>query len=163
MSLLSKKKRKFGFTLVEVIIVGGLFALVASFSAINILRSQTHSTLVSQVTIFVSDSRSQQVRAMAGDSQGQSTSGDWGIHLENNRYVLFRGSTYSAGDGGNFIVNLGSTMAISWTLPTADIVFVKRSGEVVSYTEGANTVTFTNSASGEHAQLTINRYGSISR
>jgi prepilin-type N-terminal cleavage/methylation domain-containing protein len=155
-------KNKFGFTIVEIILVVALFALLSSFVGLNALRVQTHNTVVSTVEAFVADMKAQQVRAIAGDSQGQATSQEWGIHFESDRYVLFRGSTYLSSDPGNFAVDIEAPLAISWTLPTQDLVFQKISGEVDNFVGGSDTITFTHAASGEARTISFNRYGVIS-
>lgn len=154
--------RNSGFTIVEVLVVGGIIAVLATLSSINILRTQTHSSLVSQVSIFVSDVKAQQTRSMSGDLGDGMVNDDWGIHLENDGYILFRGASYQNGASGNFTVDIGDSLSLSWTFPTEDIVFLRRSGEVASFVEGANAVTFTNNASGEIRTVTINRYGVVS-
>src|SRR3989344_9266975 len=76
-----------GFTLVELMVVMGIFALMLGFTSINLIRPQTQANLDTTVTTLVSDLKEQQIRAMTGDGPS-----DYGVNFEPGRYTLFTGS-----------------------------------------------------------------------
>src|SRR3989344_6035142 len=125
-----------GFTLVELMVVMGIFALMLGFASINLIRPQTQANLDTTVTTLVSDLKQQQIRAMSGD--GPSA---YGVYLEPNRYTLFTGSSYSAGATDNFSINMDGGVTLS---PTTQIVFAQRSGET-----NTTTITVTNTNSNQ--------------
>ena len=135
-----------GFTLVELMVVMGIFALMLGFTSINLIRPQTQANLDTTVTTLVSDLKQQQIRAMSGD--GPSA---YGVYLEPNRYTLFTGSIYSAGATDNFSINMDGGVTLS---PTTQIVFAQRSGET-----STTTITVTNTNSNQTKTITINQYG----
>ncbi len=152
-----------GFTVIEVLLVIAIFAIITGFTSINLLKPQTKASVETTATTLVSDLKEQQLKAMAGDGEGQSSAQYFGIYFESNRYTLFRGS-YVSGDANNFIVNLNPSITLTNNLPVSpgnQIVFVKRSGEAQNYASGSDSVTLRNTTTGEQKILTINRYGAI--
>lgn len=150
-----------GFTLVELILVMGIFAVLVSFASINLLRPQSGFSLDTAVTTLAADLKEQQLKAMAGDSDGQPTARPFGVYFESSHYILFRGETYSSTDPSNFTVNLGDNLNIvSVSFPSAQVVFTRRSGEVINPPFPDGTVTLRTTL-GEEKTLTINRYGVI--
>lgn len=149
-----------GFTLIELMVVMGIFALMLGFASINLLRPQTQASLDTTVKTLVSDIRVQQIKAMAGDTQDTGSALDHGIYLESNRYTLFRGA-YNPTEPSNFIINLETGLQLTTTLPSSQIVFSKRSGEISGFVAGQNTITLQNTQSAEQKIITINRYGAV--
>lgn len=160
--------KKAGFTVMELVIVMSVIALLAGFTTINLIRPQTTSTSSSALNTLVSDLKEQQIKAMAGDSEdqtGATGAQPHGIFLENNQYTLFRGASFNPAEPNNFTVNIETGLTLSNTFPplgpTGEIVFAKRSGEVTGYSAGADTITLTNTQTGEQKTITINRYGTV--
>lgn len=150
-----------GFTIVEVLLTMAIFAIIAGFATINLIKPQTKASIEGTVTTLVSDLRQQQLKAMAGDGESQTSSQHFGVCLQTSKYTLFRGSTNCPSNSDNFDVNVGPNLSITTTLPGSSAIFTKRSGEVSGYVSGSDTITITNTASGEQKILTINRYGAI--
>jgi len=151
-----------GFTLIELLVVVGLFAILSSFALINLLKPQTKVSVDSTTTTLISDIKEQQLKAMAGDTDGTSTSLSHGIYFQSNRYTLFRGTSYQPAENSNFTVNLDTNLTFSSiTFPSTQIVFTKRSGDITGFTAGSNSVTIRNVLSGEQKTITINRYGVV--
>ena len=134
-----------GFTLIELLIVIGITTILLSLSTINLVRVQQKTNLTAVVDTLIADLKSQQIKAMKGDSGG----GDFGIHFTgSNSYIL---------TPDNFTVNLDNPIQIS-SFPGNDIVFTQISGEVAN---APNTITLTNSAGGDQQIIDINKYGVI--
>ena len=150
-----------GFTLIELALIMGIIAILVSFITINLLKPQTTASTVSTAQTLAADLKEQQIKAMAGDSEGTATAQAHGIYFEPTRYTLFRGTVFPAGDPSNFTINLETGLSLSTSFPQQQIVFTKRSGEVTSYTSGSDTITLSHTQSGEQKIITINRYGAI--
>ena len=149
-----------GFTLIELALIMGIIAILVSFITINLLKPQTTASTASTVQILGADIKEQQIKAMSGDTDGESSTDSQGIYFESNRYTLFRGPNYASGSH-YFQVDMDQNLILSNTLPSSQVVFGKRSGEVANYTQGSDTITLSHSQSGEQKVITINRYGSI--
>ena len=154
----SKKRR--GFTLIELALIMGIIAILVSFITINLLKPQTTASTASAVQILGADIKEQQIKAMSGDSDFETTADSQGIYFESNRYTLFRGPNYASGSH-YFQVDMDQNLILLNTLPSSQVVFGKRSGEVTNYTSGSDTITLSHSQSGEQKVITINRYGAI--
>lgn len=161
--------KRAGFTLIELAIVMSLIAILTGFTTINLLRSQTVATSSSAINTLAADIKEQQIKAMTQDSDDQSgatPAKPHGIYLQNNKYTLFRGASFNPTEPNNFIVNLETGLTLSSTFPpagpTGELVFAQRSGEVTGYGAGSDTITLTNTQTGEQKTITINRYGTIS-
>ena len=138
----------------------GIIAILVSFISINLLKPQTTASIASTVQILGADIKEQQIRGMAGDSDFETTTDSQGIYFESNRYTLFRGPNYASGSH-YFQVDTDQNLILSNTLPSSQVVFITRSGEVASYTSGSDTITLSHTQSGEQKIITINRYGAI--
>ncbi len=151
-----------GFTLVELLVVMGLVAILGGLSFINLVRPQTSAALSTNVQGIMTDLRSQQLKAMAGDSMSASAAQPYGIYVEANRYTLFKGAPYSAGDTDNFVVPAENGITFSSTFPSGQVIFTKGAGEVSGYSGSANTITVTNTLSNESKIITLNALGAVS-
>ena len=151
-----------GFTIIELLLVIGIFAIVATLATINLVKPQTQASVDSTTQTLTADLKQQQLKAMAGDSEGASSAQVHGIKFFSDRYILFRGSTYQVGESSNFEVKLETNITLtSINFPSAEVVFLRRSGEVLNYTAGSNNVTIQNTQSSEQKTITVNRYGAI--
>src|SRR3989337_3900526 len=90
-------KKRQGFTLIELALIMGIIAILISFMSINLLKPQTTASTSSSVQILGADIKEQQIKAMSGDSDFETTTDSQGIYFESNRYTLFRGPTYAPG------------------------------------------------------------------
>ncbi len=155
LSTVNDQRSRPGFTLIEILLVMTIFATLFSFTGFSFLRSQTESNLNTTVQILVSDLKDQQIKAMSGASDGANSLAQ-GIFFETNRYILFSGNTYSAGDSNNFAVDIKEGINVFTTLPSSQIVFSKNSGEFENYISGSNTITVTTGSSLPTSQPTCN-------
>lgn len=147
------------FTLVDLLLVIGLMAVVFSLNTVNLLNVQNKPSLDANVGKLFADLKSQQLKAMVGGSGGSLSSVEWGVYVTSNKYVLFSGSTYSALDAANFIVDMDSNSRLATTFASGVVVFAKRSGGVDNFSSSANTITVTNISSGNSKTITLNRLG----
>lgn len=148
-----------GFTLVELLIVMALIGVLTTLTVVSLIQPQRSASLSGTVDVLVADLRSQQLKAMAGDSVSDSVAQPHGIYIEPNRYTLFKGSGYSGSDSDNFIVQPES-ITLSTTFASSQVSFQKASGEPSGFNPSANTITVSN-LSGESKTITINRFGVV--
>ena len=148
-----------GYTIVELLVVMGLFAIFFGFASLNLLSVRSRTSLATTTEVLVSDLRAQQVRAMNGDTSGESQDINYGIYFSPNSYVLFKG-TYSQADTSNFSVNLDEA-TITTTFSASTIIFNKGSGEVVGFDPNANTIRLSSTSSNTSKIITVNRFGVV--
>lgn len=155
-------KGQHGFTLIEMLVVIGLFAILTTLVVINVLRPQNTLNYETQVQTLKSDIKRWQARAMLGETTGESSAQDFGILFSGNSYTMFVGSSYSASDQRNFTVNLTGPVVLSTNFPGNTLLFETITGEVNSFSPPNNTITITNTTRGDSTVLSLNRYGVIS-
>ncbi len=146
-----------GFTLIEMIVVLGVSAVLLTMITVNLLSGQRSVTKTGVVEQIVADIRSQQSKAMMGENNGTA----FGVHINEDNYVLFNGATYNAADNTNFAVNLDNNIVLSTAFPNANIVFSAVSGEVTVYVAGQDTITIADATDDSIKILHINRYGVV--
>lgn len=129
-----RSKSDSGFTLIEMFLVLGISAVIFSLAAGALIRPQTQSSLDGEILKIVADIKNQQMKSMIGDTEGGGVPQPYGINIQPNQYVLFRGSVYNPADTDNFTVLFPDNVQISAdTLPAGTLVFNRRSGEVSSF------------------------------
>ncbi len=159
--LLLNQHKLGGFTLIEVSLVVGIFAILASFATINLLRPQQSADLNSTTTSIIADIKQQQARSILGESGGGLSAVVHGIYFESNKYTLFSGSTYNSSDPANFVVNLSGGLSLSTTFTGSQVIFNLQSGEINGFAGGSSSVTLTPTG-GQARTLTFNKYGVVS-
>lgn len=123
-----------GFTLVELIIVMSIMGILLGLVTVGLSNVRQRTTINTLTQTFVADVRQQQIKAMVGDTQGAATANSYGVHLDTDRYVLFRGAAYSATDPNNFAVDLQDN--IQFVNADWDIIFSRIVGDVPTVTDG---------------------------
>ena len=146
-----------GFSLIEITLVIGVFFILIGLVTMNLFKTQHTSQLSSTVNSFLADYKEQQIKAMAGDTGGTGALANYGVHLENSSYTLFRG-TYGSAD---FSVNLPPGTQFLTTLPGSQVLFLKGSGEVSGFVNGENTITLKDTGDNSQQTITINKYGVV--
>ena len=142
-----------GFVLVELIIVVGIIATLFTIGYVRVIDIQRRVPLNATVDTLVADLRGQQTKAMTGETEGVGGPDSYGIAFQATSYTLIP---------TNAVVTLPTNITFSAvTFPDASVVFTNGSGDVGAYTDGANTVTITQTLTGEHKTITVNRYGSV--
>lgn len=124
---------KKGFTLVELLLVIGIFALVAAISSVSFFSTINQADLGAAADVLVADIKTKQANAMAG-----RTDSTWTLATAS---VLPDGVT------------------LSTTFPANALTFARGTGEIVGFTAGANTLTLTGRQGSK--TITFNKYGTI--
>ena len=151
-----------GFTLIELIIVMGIISLLFGFVMVNLLQEQHIVSVNASVDVLISDISSQQTKAMLGKSDGVTSSNNYGIYFESDKYTLFKGNSFSPADAANFTVMLDENIVFnSVTFPSNIVVFSALSGEVNGFINGNNTIVIANTQGTEIKRIIINRYGVV--
>lgn len=148
-------RRKSGFTLVEVVLVLSILVIFFGLSALYYQTTQVRTDLNAQASNFVGFLRLAQSSAEAG--KGDTSHG---IHVENDRYVIFTGTTYNQSSPSNYEVILPDTIQISeYSLNggSSDIVFNAPNGETDDY----GTATFSSNRINQTKIVTITNAGAI--
>lgn len=154
------KKSLKGFTIIELIITLTLMMILIGLTFINITPLPARSSQVSAKDLLISDIKSQQVKAMAGDGAGGMASQPHGVHFEEGRYTLFKGESFLQEDPANFVVELPEgTGFTNITFPEGNLIFSKGSGEVAGYVLGNDNVTLAGSQGIDPLPIRINKYG----
>jgi Tfp pilus assembly protein FimT len=129
-----KKSKSFnkGISLIEIMVVIGLFAIIASFSAfmgIDDFRRTVSKNDIEVIMRMLSKARSQAISNVclgSSCSEGQPH----GFHIEQGSYTIFQGNTYNPSDSLNETVGAeGGIVSISGI---SDVVFSQLSGDVSS-------------------------------
>jgi len=133
-----------GFTVIELLVIMGVFALLVGFATINLFNVKAQASLSTSANILVSDLKTQQIKAMSGDANGGLSNINYSVHFAGMSYVLLP---------QNISISLGDFVSVG-VLP--DLVFAKGSGEtgVSNY-----QIILTNSASSQTKKITVNRLG----
>jgi prepilin-type N-terminal cleavage/methylation domain-containing protein len=115
-----------GITLIEIIVALSIVAIVASivlFSLTDFKKKQALEKSRSLIVSAISEARSKSVSSV--------NMSDYGIHIETNQLVLYKGS-YVAGGAGNKEYNLDIDTQISSILlsgGSSDVLFKRLTGE----------------------------------
>lgn len=137
----------------------GLMSLLVGYATINLVKPQTQISLDTSITTLVADLRSQQSKVMAGDTDSGSAT-PYGIFFETNQYTLFKGSSFVFSEPNNFVITLDPNLSFSTiNLPSSQIIFARRSGEVTNFSAVSSSVVLRNASSNEQKTVTLNRYG----
>jgi len=156
-----KLKKIHGFTLIETIIAITVFLIFLGMVTLNILNIEPRSANVLNTSTIIADIKTQQLKAMTGATFNSLTS-NFGIFFETDKYTLFAGDSYQEGHASNVVITLPINTTLSNTaFPGGTIIFLKNSGEINNFVNGANTLTFNNSISNESKTIIFNKLGVI--
>lgn len=129
--ILKTNNSKDGFTLIEILIVVGVFAIlgaIVTYGFYSFFRTSEMKTAVDVVQAELRDARAKTIAA-AGDSRH-------GVHFESDRVVVFAGAAYSASDPNNEIEVMppGITIGtIALNGGGAEVIFDRLSGNTAQY------------------------------
>lgn len=158
---MNRVKKQNGTTLVELLLVMAIVGVFVQLVMPNFFRSQQRSSLGQAKEGFIRDVRTHQLAAQSGKTSASGASTVYSVRIEAHRYVLFEGDTFVASDPSNTVVALDSILALSTTIPNQTLTFSRISGDVVGYEAGSDTVTITNTQTGDSVIMQINRRGVI--
>lgn len=155
------KNNSQGFTLPELLVAMSMFAILIGLVTINLAHSQGSANITSAVDTFIADINAQQVKAMTGETGGALAASSYGVHFDTADYVLFKGTTYTAGDASNTTIPIdGGVTIVSTTFPNNQIIFNQADGEVAGLLSGQADVTL-KTPNGTQKTVSINKYGVI--
>ena len=121
-----------GFTLVELVVTIGIFAILATLSSVNFFSTYSQSNLGAAEDVLIADIKTAQSNAMAGASE-----------------VTWDQS----------ITPLPSEITLTTTFPCSHIIFAPVSGEILGYVSGQDTITLTSGT--DTRTLRLNQYGTL--
>ena len=152
-----------GISFIEVIIVIGVLLTLIGMASISFLPFRSKSALDTAITTLMADLRSQQIKAMTGDTEGRSACVNYGFYFGNSSYTLFHGTSFNSNDTSNFTVSLDGEIQIQSTFPSTQIIFSIKNGEVISFSQGQNSITLRDTIAQDSKTININRYGVITQ
>ncbi len=130
-----KTSNRNGFTLTEILITIALFSIIFAIVFVGMARPKAYADIESTENLIYITVKEAQNLAMKGPASS------FGVHFEQNKFVIFQGATYTLGDPSNLETTLDPNLLIeSISLPTlnTDIIFSQLSGEVQELTLGAS-------------------------
>lgn len=133
------KTQRQGFTMIELIIVIAMIGVIASFSAAMSLSSLTKSSVTQERDLFVT----LLLRSTRAASLANLNNTAHGVQIDNtnHQYILFNGTTYTAGAASNRVIPYTNSALSVTNTGGNTIVFEQLSG---SATTGAGTITIGN-------------------
>ena len=149
-----------GYTLIELIIVLGIFAVLTGIATVNLLGFQRQTNITGVVDTFITNVKEQQTKAMSGDTEGRGENSSYGVNIALTNYVLFHG-TFTSGEQSNRIITLPAIAEITTTFPNAQLIFEGGSGELAGYASANATVTIRDTVSNDQKTIYFNRYGVV--
>lgn len=157
-----RKKFFAGYTLMEMAVVISLLSLLFGLVWLNLLSSKESASQNASIDVLVSDLRSQQLKAMLGDTEGRLGNDAYGIHFNAASYTLFHGTTYLASDPSNQTIALTDNEQFqSITFPASTILFASISGQVVGFSPVNNSFVLKNVSTNTQKTFQINELGTI--
>jgi len=119
--------------------VTGVLAILFALTTINLGRIPSSTSQAATYDVLISDIRSQQIKAMTGNS-------GFGIHFDSGSYTL---------TPQNFVVNLDPGLTFTGvSYASGNLNFAALSGDGVD-----GSLTITNSQTGSTTAVNINKYG----
>ncbi len=159
--MFKKQNRSAGFTLLELVIVIAVTLALLAFATINLFNLPSATTIDTASNTLVEDIKTQQIKAMVGDTEGRGVPDTYGIYFMPTSYVFFHGAAYIANSPDNFTSSLASGYTITTTFPSSTLVFNKGSGEIVNFSNTQDSITVTDGRTGKQKTMVLNKYGTI--
>jgi type II secretory pathway pseudopilin PulG len=148
----------------EVILAMAVLAILMGIATINLFNASNKAYQNTTAATLYTDLKSQQIKAMNGDTDGTGTTGAYGVYFQPTQYILFRGINYSPSNPTNFAVKIPDDVNftnILFTNPNSQIIFASGSGEFFNYSSGHNSVTIQNVGGFGSKTVTLNRFGVV--
>jgi len=150
-----------GATFIEILLVAAIGAVLFGFVVVNLFKVQHTTAVGSIVNTLLADIKNQQIKAMAGATEGRVSSDSYGIYFQATKYILFHGTVFNPNDSANLTINLDPNLSVATTFSNNTLIFLQKSGEVSGFASGQNTVSIQNTAGNEQKTMIVNRYGVI--
>lgn len=143
-----------GFTLIETLMVMGVFLMVSGFGLYVSMESYRGSLYHSDrdlVVMLLERARAQAINNLCYGSDCEDGKSH-GVHIQSDKYILFQGDAYDAGDPLNASFDADNNTQHSFT---GDIIFSQLSGT----TSAPATITL--SGEGRTSEITVSPVGQI--
>ncbi len=119
-------KKQRGFTLIEILIVISIVILLVTITSVSYryFEKNTELKITAQKMITILKTAQNKTLSSEGDSQ-------YGVHFENNKYILFKGNIYEEESTDNIENKIPSRLeinSIDLTGEGSDVVFQRISG-----------------------------------
>lgn len=144
-----------GFTIIELTIVVAILAIILGITGAFISSSTSQGSVEDVAIQLVSDLRRAQWQTINGQDDT-----DWGVHVESNLFVLFKGTTYNPAEPDNFLTYVEGPVTISDISLNGggvDVTFDDTFGDTTTY----GTITLQSTVSEGQIVITINEIGSV--
>jgi len=144
-----------GFTLMEILVVMGIFIIIFSITFSLFGRLDKKEALEKDVAGIIALTRNARLLSVASKNAAL-----FGIHFESDKAVLFEGSVYVIGGPNQKVINLSKKVYISsYSLNTggSDIIFSRLIGDTLNY----GTVTVSLKDNSTSTTITILKTGVI--
>lgn len=159
--MFNKMALKDGFTLVELLVVLGLFLIVFTLSNVSLSGMIARNSSSEFTQTFISDLNRQQNRAMTGETASGSATA-YGIKFSPTTYTLFSGTTFSDAEPTNINIQLPKDLQFeNINLLQDQILFNQGSGEVRNYVATASSIQLRNTTSNAVQTFQVNELGVI--
>lgn len=146
-----------GVTLVELVLVIGLFTLLATAGLLSLITPQQKLTADSAKNLILLTVKEAQNKAMTGVEAK-----NFSVHFESGGFSLFKGTIFDSTDPENLVTNLDPSLSFTAiNLPSQNIVFSKLSGEAENFDPALNSIILTDSQTGKNFTFTLNRLGAV--
>lgn len=146
----------------EMAVVMSLLSLLFGLVWLNLLSSKESASQNASIDVLVSDLRSQQLKAMQGDTEGRIGNDAYGVRFDATTYTLFHGMSYLSSDPANQVVSLTDNEQFqSITFPGSTILFASVSGQVVGFSQGNNSFVLRNVSTNTQKTFLINAIGTV--
>lgn len=142
-----------GFTVVELLVVitiAAMLAVVAIAGFRNFVHHERLETAAQDLYTALSEARS----ATLASEQGQQ----YGVRIEDDRLIRFRGSSYNAADSANQITYFPGVTATTTLSGGPTIIFARQTGEASS----SGTIRLTHAVTLASTTLSVSASGLIS-
>lgn len=151
-----------GATIVELLLVIAIAGVLLRVVTLGAFRSQQRISLVEARDKLVRDLRRQQYRAMTGVTGSGGANFDYSVYFESNRYILFPGTVYSAGNTENVVQPLDSPFQLtSIQFSQSTVTFARVSGDMRNYDISHSSLVLTNTQTGDQVMISINPRGVV--
>ncbi len=120
-----------GFSLIELTIVIGIVAAISTIAIISFSSITKRANLNGNAQNIITTLNTARSKTISSDGASQ-----WGVHFEIDKYALFKGVIYNAGDPNTKIYTLPSSLEISIIALNgggADAIFDRITGKTSNY------------------------------
>lgn len=149
-----------GASIIELLLVMAIIGIFARLITLNLFRGQQRTSLTVARDMFISDARRTQLQAMQGETESPGSYLDYSIRFEQDRYIIFPGTVYDAGNAANQVVALDPMLRFTAIeLPFSTVTFSRLSGDIRNFDAAQNSVTLSNTQTGDSYRLRFNERG----